>query len=438
LSWFAIARRRHISRSGSRLRSYRLIALALACYLQVSSSLRAQEAPAPQIKPEFQLFLNARAAIVSRCIYRVNDRNVFVGALKAIQHEMGPEFDATLPSNLERQTAPEAWTTYKETLLQLANSKNAKQSLKSLVELSLHAYCRTLDRYSSYDTYETWQKSQEFGEPDYEGAGITLLAERADDIICVPIRGGPADRAGLDAGDHLLAVNDHATHGVSLMQIHNWLAETQANSIKLRVRRGDGVVDTVTVAKEPIKFSPVSVEQSGDAWQIALHDISDRCVTDLREQLRSIGPAKTLTLDLRGCPGGPVNFAVAVASMFLPADTIVAKLETLNETETLRSNNSAPYRPAKLSILQDRYTGSAAEVIIAALLGYSPLKAQSYGEKTYGKGVTQRVVRVSGKNQKGEDVVEAGMLKITDSRIYGPNGESWDGIGLPPSSGDKD
>jgi carboxyl-terminal processing protease len=406
--------------------------------MQAGTSLQAQEVPTAQLKPEFQLFLNARAAIVSRCIYRVTDRNVFVGALKALQHEIGPEFEATLPPDLERKTAPEAWTSYKETLLQLANSKNARQSLKSLVELSLNAYCRTLDRYSSYDTYETWQKSQEFGEPDYEGAGITLLAERADDIICVPIRGGPADRAGLDAGDHLLAVNDHATHGVSLMQIHNWLAETQANSIKLRVRHSDGVVDTVAVPKEPIKFSPVSVEQSGDTWQIALHDISDRCVTDLREQLRSIGPAKALTLDLRGCPGGPVNFAVAVASMFLPADTVVAKLETLDGTETLRSNNSAPYRPAKLTILQDRYTGSAAEVIIAALLGYPPLKAQSYGEKTYGKGVTQRVVKVSGKNQKGEDVVEAGMLKITDARIYGPNGESWDGAGLPPSSGEKD
>jgi carboxyl-terminal processing protease len=192
------------------------------------------------------------------------------------------------------------------------------------------------------------------------------------------------------------------------------------------------------VPKEPIKFSPVSVEQVGDAWQITLRDVSNRGVTDLREQLRSIGPAKALTLDLRGCPGGPVNFAVAIASMFLPADTIVAKLETLAGTETLRSNNSAPYRPAKLSILQDRFTGSAAEVIIAALLGYSPIKAQSYGEKTYGKGVTQRVIKVSGKNHNGETVVEAGMLKITDSRIYGPNGEFWDGTGLPPSSGEKE
>ena len=59
-------------------------------------------------------------------------------------------------------------------------------------------------------------------------------------------------------------------------------------------------------------------------------------------------------------------------------------------------------------------------------------------KRFYGKGVTQRVVKVSGKNHNGETVVEAGMLKITDSRIYGPNGEFWDGTGPLPSSGEKE
>ncbi len=411
--------------------------LLLAGVLLATFSARAEET-AVEGRAEFQLFRNAMDSIVTNCIYRVSERDVLIGALKGLKQELGSKFTATLPADFERQTAEENWLIYQHVLRELAHAPEINQSLKSLVELSLRAYCKTLDRYCSYDTYETWQKSQEFEEPDYEGVGLTLLAGRADDIICVPIRGGPADRAGLDAGDHLVAVDDHPTHGVSLLQIHNWLSETQAKSVKLRVRRGDGGVDTVTVPKEPIKFSPVSVEQTGDAWRITLRDISSRCEADLREELRSIGPEKKITLDFRGCPGGPVNFAVAIASMFLPMDTVVGKLETLEGTEILRSNNSAPYRPAKLTILQDRFTGSAAELIIASLLGYPPLKAQSYGEKTYGKGVTQRVIKVSGKNHNGETVVQAGILKITDSRIYGPNGEFWDGIGLPPTGGDKD
>ena len=415
------------------LRSRRQLAgLLLAAALLPAISARTEE-PAVEGRAEFQLFRNTMDNIVSFCIYRVSERDVLIGALKALKQELGPKFTVTLPSDYERRTAEEDWVIYKRALRELAHSADGNQSLKSLVELSLRAYCKTLDRYSSYDTYETWQKSQEFAEADYEGVGITLLAGRADDILCVPIRGGPADRAGLEAGDRLLAVNDHPARGVSLLEIHNCLGEAGTHDVKISVRRSDGATDTLTVRKEPIKFSPVSVEQIGDAWQIALRDISSRCVADLREQLRSIGPAKAITLDFRGCPGGPVNFAVAIASMFLPADTVVAKLETLNEEETLRSNNSAPYRPAKLTILQDRFTGSGAELIIAALLGYSPLKAQSFGERTYGKGVAQRVVKVSGKNQKGEIVVQAGMLTITDSRIYGPNGEFWDKDGLLPS-----
>lgn len=377
------------------------------------------------------------ADIVARCVYRVTEREVLAGALKALQHELGPKLGAAIPPGVERKTDEEAWLIYQDTLLKLAHSPEAKQSLKSLVELSLRAYCRTLDRYSAYDDYDTWKKYQEFGQPDYLGVGVTVLEGRDEDFICDPIRGGPAERAGIDAGDRLLAVNEHAVRGASRLQVRMWLGETQENSVKLRVRHRNGAEETIAVPKEQIAYTPVSVEENDDAVQISIRNISERCVTDLRNVLRSMGPARSITLDLRGCSGGPVQFAQAVASMFLPSSTVIGKLETLSGTETLLSNESAPYRPEKLTILQDRLTASGAELIIAALLNYAPLKAESYGEKTYGKGVTQRVVKVGEKNAKGETVVQAGILTVTDSRIYGPNGEFWDNVGLPPSGGDK-
>jgi C-terminal processing protease CtpA/Prc len=177
------------------------------------------------------------------------------------------------------------------------------------------------------------------------------------------------------------------------------------------------------------------VEEDDTGVRIAIHQLSERGVNDLRSTLRSISPSKSVTLDLRGCSGGPTQFAVAVASMFLPSNTVIGKFETLSGTETLLSNNAAPFRPPKLNILQDRLTASGAELVIAALRSYPPLNAESYGERSYGKGVTQRVVKVSGHNHVGETVIEAGILTITDSRIYGPNGEFWDTDGLAPSRG---
>ncbi len=375
--------------------------------------------------------------IVERCIYRVTNRDVLVGALKALKQELGPKFTATLPSDLERKSPEETWLVYQGTLLQLAHSSENQQSLKSLVELSLRSYCQTVDRYSAYDDYDTWRKLQEFGEPDYTGVGITVIEGREADFICDPIRGGPADRAGVDEGDRLVAVNERSVRGATRLQIRMWLGETRENSVQLRVRHRNGEEETVAVPKEQIQYTPVSMEENDSGVQIALRQLSARGVNDLRNLLRSIGPARAVTLDLRGCGGGPVQFAVSVASMFLPANTVIGKLETLTGTETLLSNNSAPYKPAKVSILQDRLTASGAELIIAALRSHKPLKAESYGEKTYGKGVTQDVVKVSGANRAGETIVEPGILTITDSRIYGPDGEFWDNDGLPPSRGDN-
>lgn len=417
------------------LRSRRgLTGLVLGTVLLAVTSARTEEVEG---RAEFQLFRNTMDNIVSFCIYRVSERDVLVGALKALKQELGPKFTATLPSDYERKTAEEDWVVYQRALRELAHSADSNQSLKSLVELSLRAYCKTLDRYSAYDDYDTWRKLQELGEPDYTGVGVTVIEGREEDFICDPFRDGPADRAGIDEGDRLLAVNAHNVRGATRLQLRMWLGETQESSIQLRVRHRNGKEEIVTIPKGQIQYTPVSVEEDGSSVRISLRKISERGVADLRNSLRSVSPSKSITLDLRGCSGGPVQFAVAVASMFLPANTVIGKLETLNGTETLLSNNAAPYRPPKLSILQDRLTASGAELIIVALRNYRTLNAESYGEKSYGKGVTQRVVKVSGLNRAGKTVVEAGMLTVTDSRIYGPNGEFWDTDGLAPSRGDN-
>jgi carboxyl-terminal processing protease len=414
-----------------------LIAALVACYSRCLAPVDAAQVPAAEGSAEFQLFRNAMNDIVIRCIYRLTEKDVLAGALKSLQAELGSKAGSIIPPGLESKTDEELWVIYKDSLLKLSRSVEPRQSLKNLVELSLRAYCQTLDGYSYYEDYETARKREEFQNPDYVGVGMTLFDGRGEDVICVPFRGGPADRAGIEEGDRLIAVNEHATRGVPLVQINIWVAETQASPVKLRLRRRNGAEETVNVPKEAVPSTPVSMEEIDDGVHITVRGMSERAVTELRDLLRSIGPARSITLDLQGCSGGVLEFAQAVASMFLPPNTVIGKLETLKGTETLHSNERTPYRPARLTILQDRFTASGAELIIAALLAYPPLKAESYGEKTYGKGVTQRRAKVGGKNAKGETVVQAGILTITDSRIYGPNDEFWDKTGLPPSGGDK-
>lgn len=410
--------------------------------LALCASAQAVPAPAPGPGPageeegrdEFRLFSNVKKDIVTRCIYRPSDCDVIWGALAALGQGLDPALAALIPPARAGASAEEAGSVYRDALLAIHRAPGCRQSLKSLVEDSVKAYCLTLDRYSHYDDAETWERAQTLNAPEYVGIGITLLHDRGEDLICDPVRGGPADRLGVDLGDRLLAIGPHATRGATPMMVRNWMYEAGLEKIQIRVRHRDGQEETLMAPMGRVAPKPVAVEQTETGVSIIrLRNISKRAADDFRAAMRSVGPGRELTLDLRGNPGGEVTDAVAMASVFLPAGTLIGRLETVESAERLASENKTPYVPAKLTILQDRYTGSAAELIIVALEAYRPLRVRTLGEKTFGKGVTQRQVKVSGTDSAGEGKIRAGILTITDSRIYGPHDEVWDEKGLAPS-----
>jgi len=102
----------------------------------------------------------------------------------------------------------------------------------------------------------------------------------------------------------------------------------------------------------------------------------------------------------------------------------VVRLETSAGRESLYSRNKSPYSAKGMLILQNKFTASGAELIIAALQGHPGLRVETRGEKTFGKGLLQRQIQV----------VRGGILEITEAKMYGPRGEFWDGNGLEPSS----
>jgi carboxyl-terminal processing protease len=189
-------------------------------------------------------------------------------------------------------------------------------------------------------------------------------------------------------------------------------------------------VETVEVIRDQMESSPVTVEDFPSELRIGCQrNLTDQMVADVSKALHALGAKKKIvTIDLRGCGGGKVETAVSFASLFLPANDLIAKLETVDGREKLMSSNPAPFYPSKMVILQDRFTASAAEMIIAALVSNRRFPVETRGQRSYGKGVTQRPVEIVG-DEKG---TTAGVLKITDTRIYGPKDEVWDGEGLPP------
>lgn len=405
------------------------VKIAVAFCLLGLESMRAAaaDAPADPIEPEFQLFFNAHAEIVDFCVYRPTGRAVIVGALRELARALGPGFTRFFPA--ERDVPADlggAFVAYRRTIRAIAEGQpdaHKGWSTRRLVEKSLDAYCRSLDAYSDYTEATVAKRLAELRKPDYVGVGVTIrrLSRR---YLCTPFSGGAADRAGLLEGDELLAINGQRTAAMTLLEVASLLEGEAGTFVKVQVQPPKGSAEVLTITREAISSTPLTQFSTGDGVRVAVRRINDRAAEDLRIVLESLGRDRPLTLDFRGCVGGDFNAAVRMAEFFLPENTVIAKLETTRALEKIVSGNRAPFRPRRLILLQDEATASGAEMVITALLAHAPLQAESRGAKTFGKGVTTRTIHVAG----------GGVLTITDSRMYGPNNEVWDGEGRLPSS----
>ena len=373
------------------------------------------------------IFLAAKDNIVAQCIYRPKPEDVVWGAMDGLSRDLGPDYAKFFPAK-RSGNVEEALDAYQLTLLQLDAEANIP--FRTLVARSIRAYCRTLDRYSDYDDYEICPKLHEVLKFNYVGIGVTLVERKAEGFILNPFPDGPAEQAGIVGGDFLIEVNGIPVRGMSKEEVVSLCAGRAGTRVSLKVRHTDGSVEGIDVIREKIDTSPLVIEQTASGIRVACyHDISDQVVEDFSKLLRSRRQGEELTIDFRGCEGGTVTAAVNLASLFLPPDTTIGKLEAASGQEKLISTNKSPYHPSKLTIIQDRFTCSAAELVIAALVGNRIFPVETRGERTYGKGVTQKLFRIRA------DVAGtvAGILSITYSRMYGPNNEVWDGEGLAPT-----
>lgn len=397
---------------------------AILASLTLASLTFAQD-PGAGLSDEQQLILNLHDEIVDYCVYRPKTRDIVSGALRALSRELGQKYAPYFPREIPA-TPPEALATFMQAVRTVAQSEEGLRAgftVKGVIERSIRGYCRSLDPYSDYTDEATARGFARVRDPDYMGIGITFrrLNER---FLCTPFAGSAADLAGVVDGDELLEVDGRPVRGMTLLELAGRVGGEAGTVVKLKLKHRDGLVEEVTATREPISSTPITLTETERGVRVSLRRINDRAFEDLRTLLTSIGPSRRLTLDLRSCGGGEFKAAVRIAELFLPEHKVIAKLETARGSEKLLSGNRAPYRPAKLILLQDEATASGAELIITALLSHAPLKAESRGFKTFGKGVVTQEIAV----------VRGGVLQITEARMYGPNDEYWDGEGLPPSS----
>ena len=300
---------------------------------------------------------------------------------------------------------------------------------KELLDRAIASMAR-LDDYSRYVPTNEVAQFVEETTGSYEGIGVVL--HFADDGLYVrtPIEGGPGDRAGLEPGDRIVAIDGERIDGMSKAQLAQLpdarLRGPSPSSVRLTVARAGGGERDVTVQRGSVQKRSVKWTQWLDREQgLAYAHIADFHVgaskalqEDLRALVRDAGrEIQGLVLDVRFDLGGNLDEAVAVARMFVREGNLVSMRR--RDTEVLErldaDAKSCTHATLPLVLLVNESSASASEVVAGALQDHA--RAAIVGEATYGKGVVNTIY-------EWQDLPF--RLKLTTARYFTPNGRNLD------------
>lgn len=285
--------------------------------------------------------------------------------------------------------------------------------------------------YSAEDPYTVYMDREEaktFMEnvesDDYIGIGLYLTNNIEDNTITVvsPLAHSPAEDAGIVSGDKIVEVEGKAVKGEDLNEVAAKLRGEDETFVKIKVmKKNSGETEEINLTRRTIKRETVNskfVEDKTGYIQITQFGVNTYVeFVEHYNNLIDEGMRK-LVIDVRNNPGGYVETASQVADVFLSEGTIVYTMNKYGQKHEYIAQSEKVQIP--LVILTNGGTASASEILVGALRDWGI--AESVGEKTFGKGVTQVPYQL----------YDGSILKITDSRYYTPKGVCIDKEGIVP------
>lgn len=273
-------------------------------------------------------------------------------------------------------------------------------------------------------------ENQEFTDDmsgSFEGVGMEIAVRDQVITIVSPLKGTPAERAGLKSGDKVLKINDVSTQGMDVSTAVRKIRGPKGSEVKFEIYRdGWAAPKEIKVTRDVINVPTVETERKdGGIFIIRLATFTSNSPDLFRNALREFiesGDTK-LILDLRGNPGGYLEAAVNMASWFLPTGKVVVTEDYAGHEDNIihRSYGYDIFNEnLKMVILVDRGSASASEILASALQHHGV--AQLVGTNTFGKGSVQELVEITSDT----------ALKITVARWLSPDGTQIPQEGIRP------
>lgn len=261
---------------------------------------------------------------------------------------------------------------------------------------------------------------------NFSGVGMEIgLNKEGILTVIAPLKGTPAEKAGILSGDQIVSIDDNSTESMSTDEAVKLIRGEKGTTVKFRVVRA-GEISEISVVRDTINVPNIesSLDAESGVYTIALYTFTANSATQFNTALadfRASG-SKLLLIDLRGNPGGYLEAAVRIASNFLPEGTTVVTEDYKGNQENVvhrtKRGNGVP-AGTKVAILMNQGSASASEILAGALQDNKI--ATLIGTRSFGKGSVQELVEING-----------GSLKVTVARWLTPSGRSISDGGLTP------
>lgn len=296
---------------------------------------------------------------------------------------------------------------------------------EKLVDGAINGMIKSLD--DPYSAYMDKKEASSFHESissSFEGIGAEIQEQDGQIMVVSPIKGSPAEKAGVKPNDIILSVDGKSVEGLSSSEAVLKIRGEKGTKVDVSISRaGESEPIKLTIKRDTIPIETVYAEMLDDGVaKIQVTSFSEHTVQELKTALEEMSKKdmKGLVLDLRGNPGGLLDQAIEMASLFIPNGEVVLQVEERSgNKEVYKSENDGELK-IPVVVLIDDGSASASEIVAAAVSESADIPL--IGVKSFGKGTVQTA----------QDFKDGSNFKYTAAKWLTPEGNWIHKKGIKP------
>ena len=351
---------------------------------------------------------------------------VLAGAVLGATLTIGQNVLAT--KDAESNALPlEQMRTFTDVITRIKNDYVEEVSDDELFENAIRGMLSGLDPHSSFLNAEEFRELRIGTTGEFGGLGIEVGLEDGFVRVVSPIDDTPAQRAGVQAGDLIIRLDETPVKGLSLNDAVKLMRGKPGSIISLTViREGEDQPLSIDIERAIIKVTSVRSRMLDDDFgYLRISNFQTKTTADMLKAIKQLKSENDglsgLVLDLRNNPGGVLSGAVGVSDAFLNDGMIVYTDGRESDSQLRYDATSGDILDgAPLVVLVNGGSASASEIVAGAMQDHE--RAIIMGTKTFGKGSVQTI----------QDLPGGGAVKLTTSRYYTPEGRSIQALGIEP------